>query len=45
MLERGMRVLGLRREDLANEPKGQLKKRVLAWWVYGHTTVTRRWIA
>ena len=45
MLERGMRVLGWRREDLAKAPKGQLEKRVLAWWVYGHTTVTRRWIA
>ncbi len=44
-LERGMRVLGLRRGDLAKAPKGQLEKRVLAWWVYGHTTVTRRWIA
>jgi hypothetical protein len=45
MLEGGMRVLGLRRADLAKTPKGQLEKRVLAWWVYGHTTVTRRWIA
>jgi hypothetical protein len=40
-----MRGLGLRREDLAKAAKGQQAKRVLAWWVYGHTTVIRRWIA
>jgi hypothetical protein len=25
--------------------KGQKEKQVLAWWLHGRTTVTRRWIA
>jgi hypothetical protein len=45
MLEVGLRVLGLKEPDLANRPKGQKEKQVLAWWLHGRTTVTRRWIA
>ena len=33
------------REVLAHERCFTVEKRILAWWVYGHTTVTRRWIA
>jgi hypothetical protein len=32
-------------EELGRSPKGQLEKQVLAWWVYGDTTVSRRWVA
>jgi hypothetical protein len=42
MLERGLGELGMRREALASAPKGQLEKQVLAWWLYGQTTVSRR---
>ena len=45
MVQQGMRLLGLRQEDLASTPKGQTEKQVLAWWLQGRTTVTRRWIA
>ncbi len=45
MMEEGLRALGLRKEELGKSPKGQLEKQVLAWWVYGHTTVSRRWVA
>ncbi|HWY78111.1 MAG TPA: transposase, partial [Verrucomicrobiae bacterium] len=41
----GMDLLGLDQADLAQTPKGQIEKLVLAWWVYGRTVVTRRWIA
>ncbi|SPE61705.1 hypothetical protein SBV1_740038 [Verrucomicrobia bacterium] len=37
--------LGLEQADLAQTPKGQIEKQVLAWWLYGRTTVARRWIA
>jgi hypothetical protein len=46
MLEAGMKLLGLETADLSNLPKGQTEKQVLAWWwLYGRTTVTRRWLA
>ena len=39
MLGAGLRALGLRTGDLATLPKGQREKLVLAWWLYGQTTV------
>jgi len=30
---------------LSRLPKGQTEKLVLAWWLYGQTTVRRRWVA
>lgn len=45
MLVTGLRALGIRSEDLAKLPKGQTEKLVLAWWLYGQTTVHRRWLA
>ena len=45
MLAAGLRALGIRSGDLATLPKGQREKLVLAWWLYGQTTVRRRWIA
>lgn len=45
MLEVGLGALGLRGADLSMLPKGQAEKLVLAWWLYGQTTVNRRWVA
>ena len=45
MLESGLAVLGVRAADLSTLPKGQAEKLVLAWWLYGQTTVNRRWVA
>jgi hypothetical protein len=45
MLQLGMRLLGVQVEGLAAMPNGQTEKQVLAWWLRGRTTVTRRWIA
>jgi hypothetical protein len=45
MLAEGLRVLGLRREELAATPKERPEKQVLAWWLHGRTTAPRRWIA
>lgn len=45
MLQIGTGLLGLDEGKLAGMPKGQTEKQVLAWWLYGRTTVTRRWIA
>ena len=45
MLEAGLGWLGVKESDLAKMPKGQAAKQVLAWWLYGRTTVTRRWLA
>ena len=32
-------------QELATPPKGRAEKQVLAWWLHGRTTATRRWIA
>lgn len=45
MLARGLGRLRLKPEGLARLPKGQKEKFVLAWWLYGRTTVKRRWLA
>jgi REP element-mobilizing transposase RayT len=45
MLAGGLRALGMARAELARDPKGQLEKQVLAWWIFGRTVVTRRWLA
>jgi hypothetical protein len=45
MLVAGLKRLKVRRSDLASLPKGQPEKQVLAWWLYGNTTVRRRWLA
>ena len=45
MLSLGLRRLRLNAGQLAGSSKGQAEKQVLAWWVYGRTTVTRRWLA
>lgn len=45
MLASGLAALGIRSQDLASLPKGQTEKLVLAWWLYGRTTVNRRWVA
>lgn len=45
MLAAGLRLLKLSGRDLSALPKGQSEKQVLAWWLYGRTTVKRRWLA
>ncbi|SPE58687.1 hypothetical protein SBV1_2790011 [Verrucomicrobia bacterium] len=45
MVQVGMGLLGLEQPDLARTPKGQIDKHVLAWWLYGRTSVARRWLA
>ena len=45
MSQKGMRLLGLKQADLARRAKGDRAKQVLAWWLYGRTTVSRRWVA
>ena len=45
IMARGNQGQKIYADDGDRNPKGQLEKRVLAWWVYGHTTVTRGWIA
>jgi len=45
MVQVGMGRLGLEEVDLAQTPKGQIEKQVLAWWLYGRTTAARRGIA
>jgi REP element-mobilizing transposase RayT len=45
LLEKGLRALGLREQELGSMPKGKLEKQVLAWWLCGHTTVARRWVS
>jgi len=45
MLVAGLKVLKMRRTELATRPKGQLEKQVLAWWLYSNTAVKRRWLA
>ena len=45
MLQKGMRLLRLKQADLARMAKGERAKQVLAWWLYGRTTVSRRWVA
>ncbi len=45
MLKVGLNLLKVRRSILATWPKGRQEKQVLAWWVYGNTSVTRRWLA
>ena len=45
MLSLGLRRLRLNAGQLAGSSKGQAEKQVLAWWLYGRTTVTRRWLA
>jgi putative transposase len=45
MLVAGLKLLKVRRSDLTSLPKGQAEKQVLAWWLYGNTTVKRRWVA
>ena len=37
--------MGLEQTQLAGEPKGELKKQVLAWWLSQHTTAGRRWVS
>jgi putative transposase len=44
-LGKGLKILRLSAQDLASMPKGQLEKKVLAWWLCQHTTVTRRWVS
>lgn len=45
MIQSGMRLLGLEDDTMAAMSKGQTEKLILAWWVYGRTTVTRQWLA
>ena len=45
LLGLGCQRLGIVEVSLANQPKGQLEKQVLAWWLCAHTTVTRRWVS
>jgi REP element-mobilizing transposase RayT len=45
MLGAGLRLLKLAGRELSALPKGQREKQVLAWWLYGRTTVKRRWLA
>jgi hypothetical protein len=41
----GLRLLKLGRADPGALPKAQTEKQVQAWWLYGGTTVKRRWLA
>jgi REP element-mobilizing transposase RayT len=45
LLAMGLRVVGLKPEELAGQPKGQMEKQLLAWWLRSQTTVPRSWIA
>jgi putative transposase len=45
LLRAGLAALGLAAGELTDLPKGQPEKLVLAWWLYGQTTVPRRWVA
>jgi len=37
--------LGLAEESLQRLPKGAREKLVMAWWLRGHTMLSRQWIA
>ena len=41
----GLRKLGMGKRELEATPKGQVEKQVLACWLHGRTTASRRWIA
>jgi len=45
MVEKGLAALGIKGGQLAEQPKGELEKQVLAWWLREYTTVGRRWIS
>ena len=45
MLNRGLKVLGIKESDLQGKAKGALEKQVLAWWLRKKTVVGRRWIS
>jgi len=44
MLASGLNLLGLQAKDLPHRPNGLKAKPVLARWLYGRTTVNRRWL-
>src|SRR5262245_33318458 len=43
-LIRGLKVLGLSKEECTKLPKEAAEKVALAWWVRQHTTVPLRWV-
>jgi REP element-mobilizing transposase RayT len=45
LLARGMRLLGVKKEELARGPKNMAQKQVLAWWLGKRTTVGRGWMS
>jgi len=45
ILEAGLRLLSLDAETLQESPKGSKDKRVLAWFIKRHTTVSLRWLS
>jgi hypothetical protein len=45
LLRRGLAVLGMEEDDLAQSAKGMAEKQVLAWWLCRRTTVRRRWVS
>ena len=44
-MRRGLRILGLKEEDVEEMSKGAAEKVVLAWWLRERTTVTLRWVS
>jgi hypothetical protein len=44
-VQKALRVLGLDTAKLEALPKGAEAKLVMAWWLRGHTTTSRSWIA
>ena len=45
LLRRGLRVLGLKDEELERMTKGAERKQVLAWWLRKETVMSREWIS
>ena len=45
MLAAGMKVLGVREQDLRQGRENKAEKQVLAWWIRERTAVGRRWVS
>jgi len=45
ILTQGLKVLGLREEDLPHLAKGALEKQLLAWHIRNNTTVSNQWLS
>ncbi len=45
LFREGLRILGIREQDLEKMAKGSKEKQVLVWWIRKKTVVGRRWIS